>query len=405
MIGHLFKLIWNRRRTNLLITLELLVSFLGLLVVITTACAFLNFWRQPRGFEYEDAWHMLLSMPRYVDMDEEQRAAVWTKMDQLVLLLETSAEIESASPYGYNVPYSSSSSAYDNYIRGKEEIVCRNRVKPEIFHALGLKLLYGRFIQEGDEALNWVPVVLTRNYAEALFGREDPLGKSLPVFGPDGEERDQGDLRIVGVVENIRKDGEFSPAPLGDFAPVRWGPKYWPPENFVLKLRSGTPAIFEERLAAAVERIAPEWTVHLTPFEVNRERNHQNALLPLFVTGGVAVFLLIMVGLGLVGVLWQSVTRRTEEIGVRRAMGAAAGKIRFQILGELIALTTAATAAGTLIFIQIPFLGLAGDVPVRVYMVSLALAVLVIYGFVLLCGLYPSWLATRIRPAEALQYE
>lgn len=405
MTRHLFKLIWNRRRTNALITLELLLSFIGLCVVVTTSCAFWHYWSRPLGFQYENVWHLVTGPDRYVDMSDEEKTAVWSKIDQLVLLLENTPEIENASPYGYNVPYSSSTSAYTNFIGGREEIVCRNRVKPEAFDTLGFTLLSGRFIEEGDESLNWVPVVLTRNYARALFGERDPLGESLTVLDEAGEIKDQGDLRIVGVVENIRKSGEFAPAPLGDFTPVKWGMKYWPPDNFVLKLRSGTPAIFEEKLTEEVHRIAPEWGVHIAPLAANREEKLRNAILPLLVTGAIAIFLLVMVGLGLVGVLWQSVTRRTEEIGVRRAMGSSAGWIRVQILGELLAMTTVAVLVGSVLYIQVPLLGIENVIPLRVYLASLALSVSFIFAFVALCGLYPSWLATRIRPAEALQYE
>ena len=62
--------------------------------------------------------------------------------------------------------------------------------------------------------------------------------------------------------------------------------------------------------------------------------------------GIVAVFLLLMVVLGLTGVLWQNVTQRTPEIGLRRAMGAPPGRHPRQILGELLVITTMAVSWG-----------------------------------------------------------
>jgi len=119
----------------------------------------------------------------------------------------------------------------------------------------------------------------------------------------------------------------------------------------------------------------------------------------------IAVFLIIMVGLGLVGVLWQSVTRRTREWGLRRAVGAPGGEVRHQVLGELLALTTVAAAAGSLVFIQLPFFEAFPSVPWSTYLLGLVVSMLGMYLFVIICGLYPSWLATRVQPAEALQYE
>ena len=67
---------------------------------------------------------------------------------------------------------------------------------------------------------------------------------------------------------------------------------------------------------------------------------------PLIAAGVIAGFLLLMVAMGLTGVLWQTVTQRTREIGLRRAKGATAGDIRTQILGELVVMTSIAVLAG-----------------------------------------------------------
>ncbi len=406
MIVHLFKMVWNRRRANALITVELLISFLGLCAVVTMACSFLHSWSRPLGFEYENVWRMDLIMTPFLELNEEQVAAEWRRMDQLVLMLENHGEIESFSPLSWNVPFSHSSSQYPNFIGGVEHDIVRNEVNWDALQTLGLQLIEGRFLEKGDMALGWRPVVVTRDYAEMLFGDESPVGRSLPALKEDGKpEESEKDSRIVGVVETYRKDGELNPPRPADFVLVGWGPPNWPPDDFALKVRDGTPAVFEEELIDAVNRIAPEWTVNIVPLEVSRNRFLRDTLVPMLLTGAIAAFLIIMVGLGLVGVLWQSVTRRTEEIGLRRAMGASAGGIRRQVLGELLALTTVAAGVGTLIYIQMPMVFFLVAIPLHIYAVSLALSLLIIYGFVALCGLYPSWLATRVQPAEALQYE
>jgi putative ABC transport system permease protein len=407
MIGHLFRIVWNRRRANTLITLELLISFVGLCAVVTMGCNFLYSWSRPLGFEYEDVWRMDLVMPRYLELNEDQQAAEWERIDQLNLMLENRSELASFSPLSWNVPFAYSSSLYPNYIAGVEKDIVRNEGSPELLETLGLQLIEGRFLEEGDEALDWMPVVLTKDYAALLFGDASPIGKPLPMLKEDGTPEDpELDSRIVGVVETYRKDGEINPPKPADFVMVAWGPEYFPPDDFVLKVKKGTPAVFEEELIEEVARIAPEWTVNIIPLEVSRGRHLKEALLGLLLIAGLAFFMIVMVGLGLVGVLWQSVTRRTEEIGLRRAMGASKGGIRRQVLGELLALTTVAVVIGTLLYIQFPLLNLLGKmIPGHVYAVSLGLSLLLIYGFVALCGLYPSWLATRVQPAEALGYE
>ena len=114
---------------------------------------------------------------------------------------------------------------------------------------------------------------------------------------------------------------------------------------------------------------------------------------------------MIMVALGLTGVLWQNVTQRTKEIGLRRAKGATARRIHRQILAELLIIATAALVAGVAVVAQFPLLDLIGVISVEVYTISIVISLAVIYALTIVCGLYPSWMATKVQPAEALHYE
>jgi putative ABC transport system permease protein len=136
-----------------------------------------------------------------------------------------------------------------------------------------------------------------------------------------------------------------------------------------------------------------------------RESFNRFAFVPLVAVGLVAGFLMLMVALGLFGVLWQTVTQRTREIGLRRAKGAARVNVQRQLLGEIAVMTTLALAAGVLIAIQFPMLDIIYFVEPHVYAIGLVIAVTAIYLLTLACAWYPSRMATRIEPAEALRYE
>jgi putative ABC transport system permease protein len=112
-----------------------------------------------------------------------------------------------------------------------------------------------------------------------------------------------------------------------------------------------------------------------------------------------------MVGMGLMGVLWQNVTRRTQELGLRRALGATANAVRNQIIGEIVVLAAVALTIGTVLFLQLPLLGVFSFVGIGVFVSAILASILVIVPFVILCGLYPGWLATQVEPSRALQYE
>ena len=119
----------------------------------------------------------------------------------------------------------------------------------------------------------------------------------------------------------------------------------------------------------------------------------------------VAGFLILMVALGLLGVLWQAVTQRTQEIGVRRAKGADARRIYEQILGELLGITVLALAVGTVLLLQLPLIGWLDFLEPKVTIPAYLISLLFMAGLTALCGLYPSHLASRVNPAEALHYE
>jgi putative ABC transport system permease protein len=177
------------------------------------------------------------------------------------------------------------------------------------------------------------------------------------------------------------------------------------PHELLIRVRPGTAADFEERLVRGLQSVAPRWSYDTVLLERRRRDRIVGFITPLCLAALVALFLIVMVGLGLVGVLWLNVTRRTAELGLRRAMGASGASVRRQVVGELWALTGIAVAVGGVIFLQLPLFGADFEAGWAVFVGGAVLAAGVLYGVVTLCGLYPAWLATRVQPATALQHE
>ncbi|MBC8081884.1 MAG: FtsX-like permease family protein, partial [Hymenobacter sp.] len=146
------------------------------------------------------------------------------------------------------------------------------------------------------------------------------------------------------------------------------------------------------------------WTSSITPLAEERATQLKTGLAPLVALVLVCVFLIINVALGLFGVLWQTISQRRGEIGVRRALGATAGTISGQIVGEILVVTTFGLGLGLLVAAQFPLLGVLG-VPAGVYGTAMLLATGGLYALTFVCALYPSRLAAGIRPAVALREE
>jgi putative ABC transport system permease protein len=136
-----------------------------------------------------------------------------------------------------------------------------------------------------------------------------------------------------------------------------------------------------------------------------RATSLRGQIVPLLTMAVVAGFLLLMVALGLVGVMWQNVTQRTREIGLRRATGASAAAIRRQVLAEMLLLAGFGVVCGVLVIVQLPVLGWFPVLGGGLIGQGLVAAAALIAALTLLCGIVPSRLATAVHPAEALHYD
>jgi putative ABC transport system permease protein len=213
------------------------------------------------------------------------------------------------------------------------------------------------------------------------------------------------------VVAAYREDGEIDGQlnqalyrkPLVDTDPSKRENR--PPSTLVLRMRPGTPASFEEPLLRALQAAAREWAFEVKPMREMRSSMISFAVAPVAAIALVAAFLMLMVALGLTGVLWQSVTQRTREIGLRRAKGAERRQVQRQILAELAVMTSMAVLVAGVLAAQVPLLSPFYWVAPHVYGLGFLLAAAIIYALTFACGWYPSRLATRVEPAEALRYE
>ncbi len=396
MIRHLLKIVWHRKRMNALLMSEIFFSFLVVFSIATLGLYLLHNYRKPLGFSYENVWNVRMEL-KGTGVD----ALTGEQMDLFARLLrETQSMDEVVMVAGaQDVPYEGSTNVTTRDVEGRRISVQIGEVTDHFAEVLDLDLVAGRWFEEGDGVHSWRPVVINRQLAREFFGDEDPLGKVIP-FDDDRPEK------IIGVVSDYRKHGEFTAPVNFMFRRIIVGdPDTRPPRNLVFKVHPAADAALEETLLARLQPLARDFTFEMRILEEMRETNRRLILAPLLVGALVAAFLMVMVGLGLIGVLWQNVTQRTREIGLRRATGAHGGQIRRQILGELWILTALGLTLGVIVLLQLPLLDLVGFLPATVFWTGMGVAIAAIYILATVSGVYPAWLATRIQPAEALHYE
>lgn len=402
MIKQLFKIVWNRKRANFLIILEVFISFLVVFAVMAFGVYFVDIYTYPLGFTYQDVWSVRINRGAY-SSDEDKLKQIEV-IKQLMQSAKEFSEVESIAGVNTNVFDNSESISSFDYA-GKKHEPSVNFVTDDMAKVLDIKLLEGRWFSKDDDAESTIPIIINQKLSQELFANESPIGKVINM----GSKEEL--YKIVGLVLDFRDDTELV-APksyilirnninIKDASSIRM--RFVP--NFIIKLRPGTTAAFEEKLARNFLSIAKDWSFNIQTLEDLRNKKIKGILSPVLAVAIVAVFLMIMVALGLSGVLWQNVTQRIKEIGLRRANGATRGKIYYQILGELLVITSIALTAGTIIVIQFPLLGFFDFVTAKVYIITILLSCGIIALLTIICGLYPSSLAARIPPAEALHYE
>jgi putative ABC transport system permease protein len=410
VIRHLLKLVWNRKRANALVIVEIFFSFLVVFALAASALTLWTSYRRPLGFDWTDVWTVAIDVGQQTD-DDFTPEQVET-FAQVLREARSLDRVESAAGI-LSSPYTFSSSTTSMRPRGAPDEgpsfdVEVNEVTDDARDALDLDVVAGRWFDRSDDGVAWEPVVIDRDFARAFFGRVDVAGEWIDDAprAASGSAPDRPRRRVVGVVSEFRQHGELSSGGPYLFLRKRVGdPSTRPPRNLVLEMRPGTPRGYEEVVLDRLAAAAPSWSFVARPMAESRDTSFRLRLVPLVVGAIVGAFLMAMVALGLVGVLWQNVVRRTRELGLRRATGATRQRIHRQISMELLLVTTIGLALGALLVIQLPILDLVPALSAGVFTAALGVAAGLLLALALSASLYPAWLAARVQPADALRWE
>ena len=386
MLQHIFKLIWKKRKSNFLMMLEIFVSFLILFAVWSLSVYTYRNYATPAGLSTERVWAVFL------DYNTDPDSVRQINNDLVARHLQSIHEIEGFTFAANNLPFSFSSSNRELNFKGKKalsEVMFVSASYPEV---MGMSVSAGKWFSAADTVGGKRPIVITRHLARELLGTEEPIGQPLGL--------DDNDTRtVVGVVDYFRFKSSFQADENCFFEPAGRSDN-----NLLLKVGTGANAEFEARLARSLQQLNPSWTIEIQHLDQMKSTQNQLVLIPILILFAICGFLVFNVGLGLFGVLFQNISRRKGEIGIRRAVGATKAQIMAYFMGETLVIAVFGIALGIFFAIQIPLLHVL-DVESSIYVWGIVLAVLSICCITLLCAFYPSRQAAAIYPAAALHEE
>jgi putative ABC transport system permease protein len=273
----------------------------------------------------------------------------------------------------------------------------------------GGELVEGRWFTHAELASGAPVAVLDEEMARRIFGRVEPLGERVQVAGRPAQ--------VIGLY--VPPENIFAPPgqEIGAIIPFRMADQQYTIDKtnalwLVVKPRSGvTVAEAQDAVTVAMRNMR-----NLRPGEPNTfDMITQDQILDTFnkLTG---VFFLVMIvlssvallvgGIGVMAIMMVSVTDRTREIGVRKALGATRRDILVQFLIEAATLTGIGGAIGIglgLVFGQLVTRAMDIEAEVPIWSAAVAATVSIAIGIVF--GLLPANRAARLEPVEALRYE
>jgi macrolide transport system ATP-binding/permease protein len=276
-------------------------------------------------------------------------------------------------------------------------------VSPEYFDTLGIPMLLGRGFTAGDHGSATKVAILNETAARFYFGDANPIGRSVRFTNYPSRNLL---FEVVGVVRDILHDNLRSPVARFIYLPI---PQYVEPINqLALAARcSGDPITFSATVRRQIQ------SARSTPLVTNistMEKQIEQALLRerLVATLSTAfgTVALVLAGIGLYGILAYAVTRRTNEIGIRMALGSTRSGVVWMILREGFALAAGGIFIGVPVVLAIGKVAKASLYGIEPFdplaLVSAALLLLVLAA---LAAVLPGRRASLLDPSTALRRE
>ncbi len=393
----------SHRLRGLLVISEVALSLMLLVSAGLLMRSFLSLLATKPGFDPDNVMTMRLTLPVTKYKEEAQRAAIY---QELVRRVQALPDVESAAAVNY-LPLGGSNSSNSFLVEGipdpppGQEFVGRYRIcTPDYFRTMSIPVLKGRAFTDQDRSGAPPVIIINDAMAQKYWPGVDALGKRVRFDGPLTE---YPWMQVVGVVQDVKH--ELQTPITADFY-LPHAQDVW--SSMVLVARTKV-----EPLSLAAEMRQQVWSLDKDQpvFEVRTMEQVRSLSVSIYSFSSVslatsAVIALLLAAIGIYGVMSYAVMLRTQEIGIRMALGARAADVLKLVVRNGMSLALIGVVAG-----------LAGAFALTRLMQSLLFGVtptdavtfaVVTFGLLLIALLacyIPARRATKIDPLVALRYE
>jgi len=340
----------------------------------------------------------------YDDLTEEERNRPHPTEEEAKVILANCPSVDGVAPQNHWTFDDGNDLKYKNR---KFSNATFNGTWPDLIKVRDIDMKSGRFISEIDILYKTDVCVIGTEIEKTLFPEENPIGKTLRFQGRE--------LEVIGVYEEAKSNfGEdywnrLMSIPLSTY-------DKWLPFDKALTLevraesRQKINQAMEEIIAALrIHRRVPFGApnnFHLSTQEQFKEQAQKITDVIYIIMIAITSIGLMVGGVGVMNIMLVSVTERTREIGVRKALGAKKTNILLQFLTEAMSLSAFGGVVGVILGVSVGLiLNSSFNFPVSLPIFWVVVGFVVSVSVGLVSGVYPAFKAARLDPIDALRYE
>jgi putative ABC transport system permease protein len=400
-VGIALSAIWSNKLRSLMTVLGNIIAVTSIIAVVSLIQGLNGAVKNAILSEVEADVFMVNRRPVTMSEEEEEKTRNFPRvtLDDANAIRRFSPQVKAVMAAAENP----GEAAYRDHVL---ESVGIRGVTRDYVSFMTYKIAQGRLISPSEIDRNRPVVLLGWDAADRLFKGADPLDKIIQIEGSH--------FRVVGVAEKKgavfgQSQDEFAVIPLGAFQKI-FGAR----QSLQVTVKPKDPSVIDAAMDDAT--VALRIQRRLRPREKNNFgmftsetflKIYRDATSKIFaVLVGVVALSLVVGGIVIMNIMLMVVTERTQEIGLRKALGAKRRHIVWQILTESVTLSVAGGMVGTgLGFLAALAISKATPLPAAVQWWSVALGIGMTAAVGLFFGLYPAMRAARLDPIEALRRE